>query len=897
MTNCCYGFLSRLKIVCWLGLIAGLGLAQNLARAGIVSGDNVILPTQDDTNPPITSPINSGASVDFGRNEPNHKYLVTWTVADQSTNPLEPGVLYNKVVGVFLDVIENDPDESQDGSLVSSLPTGYFLITTDYDRDKTPQSGGSNPTVIFDGAQGRFFVVYRRSYAGSENRGIFGRTIGFDGKVGEEIQILSASSDSLSAPTIALDSTNDRYLVAWSNGGSISGALLSAISLTTAPTPVSFNVNGLRPSLAFNTAKGEYLLAYQANTGGSNDIVAKRFSATGTPVDTNSIVLTTDASDQTNPKATYNPDKNEYAVIWTDARNFASSGQNTYGSIISADGAIPVAESALDTYSINPAIGWAHSENLYLLESTKDKASAARDGFLFGRMLSSNLSTEEFPSNFVISKRAEAQAGARSIAFDTAYRKALTVWTRATGNGDSVIAAQLLNIGSRITSMRLTVGDNPDPLVNGQPFSYTISATNTGTATARLVKVNTTLPVRMSYTDFQPLKDDNSTITCKAPTEADSRVVCDLGNVKPGATKSFDLLLKPAADLFGKVTGTVELAWDNLGAKPRKKQVDTEIIYPGSLTVTAPGKDVVLHPGEEQQLTWRLATESGLAGTTFAFQTYRSVNAGKTWIPLEGAAVRDGSKPIWNQPWTVPVVAGNRSSALIRVEGTATVTDSKGNTSVGRIAFDDSDPFPIEVVKLTAPNGGPDPIDAGSSQTVSWNYYATQSPVNVVRLEYSLNKGQRWKRIKDVPANPAGSETWSVPLLTRNAAKAKVRVKLLTAGGKPVGSDPSDQAFSIRVLDLTGPSDAVSGGATESITWKTYVTGSEVAGWKLLLSKDNGGSWKTVGEGSGNPEAHDWTVPTLKRQAKSCKLRLILTDSVGKRLAVAQSKTFRILPP
>jgi uncharacterized repeat protein (TIGR01451 family) len=758
--------------------------------------------------------------------------------------------------------------------------------------------GGSNPAVVYNPKLDRFFVSYRRTYSGSQKPGILGQIVHFEGNLDDndrEIQIQTAGNDLPTAPVLAYDGTNSRYLVAWTVGGTISGSLLEGADPSAIGTAISMASNAQHPALAFNSQSGEYLLAYDAFSTATNsqDIFAKRFSATGQTVDNTAITVTSDASNQTSPRVAYNPDDNEFAVVWSDPRNTATSGQNTYGRIVSAQGTLTATELPLVTYSSTPVLGWAQSEQLYLLGWIKQRPTAAKDGFLFGRLLGSDLSGSEFPAVFPLSERGGATAGARAIAFDAANSRALGVWTRSGGSGQSVVA-QLLDLSVRVTTMTLRVKDQPDPVKSGGELTYTISATNTGTATARGVVVTDTLPLGASYTPPDPAPTDVA-ISCTTPPDEQTPAVCtcDLDTIKPGATKKFELPVTLQAEKYGTAVNKAVLDWSNRGSSRKTRSTKTQVIYPGSLAVTAPAEAELLHPGDEELLTWQIG--EGVEADSFEFKTYWSANNGKTWKPLSGSAVRVGQEFLWNQPWTVPAVAGNRPQALIRVDGTATVTVG-GETAKVAIASADSQPFTIEVVKLTAPDDA-DPVDAGSPQTVSWNYYGTTAPVNSVQLHYSLDNGRHWKLIKTANPNPAGSETWSAPLLTRNATKARVRVRLLDSRGKSVGSDVSDASFPIRVLELTGPSGAVSGGASEAVSWQTYGTSAPVDGWKLQLSKDNGGSWKTVGEGSGNPEAHNWTVPNLKRQAKRCKLRLILEDAGGKRVAVdTQTQPFSILP-
>jgi len=105
-------------------------------------------------------------------------------------------------------------------------------------------------------------------------------------------------------------------------------------------------------------------------------------------------------------------------------------------------------------------------------------------------------------------------------------------------------------------------------------------------------------------------------------------------------------------------------------------------------------------------------------------------------------------------------------------------------------------PFTIEVVKVTSPNGGV-PLTPGDT-LVEWHTNEMLRPVAKVQLFYTVDGGVNWKQMTGSPVsgNP-GSFTWTVPSVTVEKKKCKVKVVLKDNQGKSVGSDTSDTFFSI----------------------------------------------------------------------------------------------------
>jgi uncharacterized repeat protein (TIGR01451 family) len=92
--------------------------------------------------------------------------------------------------------------------------------------------------------------------------------------------------------------------------------------------------------------------------------------------------------------------------------------------------------------------------------------------------------------------------------------------------------------------LSITKSDSPDPVIAGNPLTYTIVVTNHGPSTATAVQVSDTLPFG---TTFVSGVDGNGTTVCALVQS--STVVCDLGTMPPNTSKTVLLTVKVAASL------------------------------------------------------------------------------------------------------------------------------------------------------------------------------------------------------------------------------------------------------------------------------------------------------------------------------------------------------------
>ena len=198
------------------------------------------------------------------------------------------------------------------------------------------------------------------------------------------------------------------------------------------------------------------------------------------------------------------------------------------------------------------------------------------------------------------------------------------------------------------------------------------------------------------------------------------------------------------------------------------------------VTMVFPNGGEILHPDQECTAIF------GGPSTVESYKLFRSFDNGVTWKPLTTEPVIGNSIP-----WTVPKVKKNTPTCRTKVVG------YKGTT---RIGSDKSDkPFTIELLKLEYPNGGEHSFSSGQDVTITWSTHAPIRPVNKVKLSYTLDNGVTWKPFLSQPAvgSDPGSHTVQFPTVGRDKSKCKVKVVLKDINNITVGSDVSNQVFTI----------------------------------------------------------------------------------------------------
>ncbi|NJL74307.1 MAG: T9SS type A sorting domain-containing protein [Saprospiraceae bacterium] len=285
-------------------------------------------------------------------NSQKQEYLAVWagTYNASGVNPAEPEIWGQRINAV-------------NGSLI-----GNNFRISDMGPDNQTSYGASAPEVAYNRVNNTYLVVWY----GDDNTAplvvneaeIFGQLLDADGNaIGtNDFRISSMGDDSESNPllrreydakfpALTYNATNNEFLVVWygddvvnedieiwgqrinaNTGAEIGNDFqISMIDLNNAT-----HVND-DPSVIWNSDNNEYLVTWHAGNFDTKvyEIIGQRVSATGTLTGSNFMISNSDGKAR-EAAAAYNPNDNEYLVIW--ASNEGSSEYRINGQRINATG-------------------------------------------------------------------------------------------------------------------------------------------------------------------------------------------------------------------------------------------------------------------------------------------------------------------------------------------------------------------------------------------------------------------------------------------------------------------------------------------------------------------------------------------------------------------------------
>lgn len=218
-----------------------------------------------------------------------------------------------------------------------------------------------------------------------------------------------------------------------------------------------------------------------------------------------------------------------------------------------------------------------------------------------------------------------------------------------------------------------------------------------------------------------------------------------------------------------------------------------------------------------------------------------------------------------------PLSTGTKTAVLLIPSSDPTVPNAQISlTGIG-----------LPAVVVTSPNGG-EVLTSGGSYNITWN----ASPgVSFVDIQFSTNGGFTWSYIAKNITNT--NYLWTVPALSKNS-KSLIKVIGKDLSGKVLGSDKSDRAFIIEVIKITTPNGGEIYTSGEiplgGIAWNTNATINAVSQVKVFISYNNGFTWKLITNISGDPGFYNWTVPIVTKTIRTCRIKVILLDSLGKNI-------------
>ncbi len=221
-----------------------------------------------------------------------------------------------------------------------------------------------------------------------------------------------------------------------------------------------------------------------------------------------------------------------------------------------------------------------------------------------------------------------------------------------------------------------------------------------------------------------------------------------------------------------------------------------------NVRLTSPNGSNVLAAGGSFDITW------DSTATATSFNLYYTLNNGTTWTSLATNAT--GTDHMWS-PLPVPP-AGNMTACKVKIVA------YNGSSMIGTDISDA--PFTMQVLKVTAPNGGELMSAKTGTYTIGFLVSGLTNTSASATVSYTINGGSSWPVIGIISGGSAitpGTYTWDwqVPAVTA-VKNAKVKVVIKSKSGVVLATDTSDANFTI--LPVFTISGTVSGATVTSVT-------------------------------------------------------------------------------
>jgi uncharacterized repeat protein (TIGR01451 family) len=124
--------------------------------------------------------------------------------------------------------------------------------------------------------------------------------------------------------------------------------------------------------------------------------------------------------------------------------------------------------------------------------------------------------------------------------------------------------------------LAVTNSDSPDPVVSGQRLTYTITATNTGGATATGVTLRDELPASVHFVSMVTTQGTCTRTASDTPKTKDGTVTCSVGSLGAGNTATITIVVTPTKP--GTLTNTATATASNVTADPDDSATTTTTV-------------------------------------------------------------------------------------------------------------------------------------------------------------------------------------------------------------------------------------------------------------------------------------------------------------------------------
>ncbi len=294
------------------------------------------------------------------------------------------------------------------------------------------------PKVAYDADHNRYLSVYSKVSA-DWAPDVYGQFLLHDGTPsGPEFVISDAMGDK-GIPVVAYDEENQAYLVVWvdSRKYSTSGFDIYGQYLNTFGSPISTNFvisehksGQFSPTIAYDSTNHQFLVAWSDDRIDSetNDIygrVVRGYQDMG-----NEIAISSAAQDQSRPALAYDAVNRQFLAVWSDERLSASSevifAQSLHEDGTAKGGEIQVSSASNSQYV--PKVSFDSENSQFLvtwLDAREDNAG------IYGRLIQGNDRTLKSSEITVAVSNILSEAADHSTVYDLHNHRFVVTWSQA----------------------------------------------------------------------------------------------------------------------------------------------------------------------------------------------------------------------------------------------------------------------------------------------------------------------------------------------------------------------------------------------------------------------------------------------------------------------------------
>lgn len=175
-------------------------------------------------------------------------------------------------------------------------------------------------------------------------------------------------------PQLAYNSNEEQYMIVWGNGNNIFAQRLTKQGNALPPVFTITEARGRQdwPGIAYDPDQDRYLIVWDDDRNAAftgHDLIGGFFTHNGSR-DGQEFVVVTAPANQRQPRLAFNPDREEYLLIWSDSRNAIATGLDIFGQLLGPSGVRKGGSFSVSTAPADqrdPAVAYASRTSDYLV--------------------------------------------------------------------------------------------------------------------------------------------------------------------------------------------------------------------------------------------------------------------------------------------------------------------------------------------------------------------------------------------------------------------------------------------------------------------------------------------------------------------------------------------------